>query len=142
MEHYLDGPRLAVCKGRAGQHLFVGPTGKALTRQGFWKILRKHAVQAGIDRPISPHKLRHSFATHLLERGADLRAVQQMLGHADAGPACLIARGRVFRDLVEHALVKDGILAGHAALELRAASDRHVHEGVEDHRRIVTRTHA
>jgi integrase/recombinase XerD len=83
VEHWLDGPRLAVSRGRAGQYLFVGPTGKPLTRQGFWKILRKHAVVAGIDRPISPHKLRHSFATHLLERGADLRAVQQMLGHAD-----------------------------------------------------------
>ncbi|WP_373048431.1 site-specific tyrosine recombinase XerD [Vulgatibacter sp.] len=83
VEHYLDGPRLTICRGRAGRALFVGPTGRPLTRQGFWKILRKYAVQAGIDRPISPHKLRHSFATHLLERGADLRAVQQMLGHAD-----------------------------------------------------------
>lgn len=83
VEHYLAGPRLAICKGRAGHHLFVGPTGRPLTRQGFWKILRRYAVAAGIDRPISPHKLRHSFATHLLERGADLRAVQQMLGHAD-----------------------------------------------------------
>ena len=83
VEHWLDGPRLGICNGRAGKHLFVGRTGRPLTRQGFWKLLRRYAVQAGIDRPISPHKLRHSFATHLLERGADLRAVQQMLGHAD-----------------------------------------------------------
>lgn len=83
VEHWIEGPRMVLSKGRAGRHLFVGPSGRPLTRQGFWKILRKHAAIAGIDRPISPHKLRHSFATHLLERGADLRAVQQMLGHAD-----------------------------------------------------------
>jgi integrase/recombinase XerD len=75
--------RPGVLKGKPSSVLFLSPRRAALSRMGFWKLLRRYALKAGIARPISPHKLRHSFATHLLERGADLRAVQAMLGHAD-----------------------------------------------------------
>jgi integrase/recombinase XerD len=80
---YLSAARPRLLRGRVSKDLFVTPRGGRMTRQGFWKLLRRHARGAGILRPISPHKLRHSFATHLLAGGADLRAVQAMLGHAD-----------------------------------------------------------
>lgn len=79
---YLELARPVLAKRRESSSLFLSRRGTKLTRQGFWKILRGRAIKAGIHKPIHPHMLRHSFATHLLERGADLRSVQAMLGHA------------------------------------------------------------
>jgi integrase/recombinase XerD len=83
LQAYLTGGRERLMRGGRTVQVFVNGRGEGMTRQGFWKLLRGYAQQAGITKPLSPHILRHSFATHLLEHGADLRSVQQMLGHSD-----------------------------------------------------------
>ncbi|HEX2954046.1 MAG TPA: site-specific tyrosine recombinase XerD [Bacillota bacterium] len=80
---YLDHARKFLASNPREEILFLNHHGNGLTRQGFWKIIKKYADQLGISSSITPHTLRHSFATHLLENGADLRSVQEMLGHAD-----------------------------------------------------------
>lgn len=80
---YLKTARGILSKGRENPSLFINRSGKGMSRQGFWKNLKDYARRSGLHKRITPHLLRHSFASHLLERGADLRSVQMMLGHAD-----------------------------------------------------------
>ena len=98
LTRYLTEGRGAILDGQASEALFVTARGGAMTRQMFWKLVKRHALAAGIDAPLSPHTLRHAFATHLLNHGADLRAVQMLLGHADISTTTIythVARERL-----------------------------------------------
>jgi integrase/recombinase XerD len=83
VQRYYRSGRSKLLKGRSSSRLFLNVRGGSLSRVGFWKVLKQYGRQANLPRSLSPHVVRHSFATHLLERGADLRAIQMMLGHAE-----------------------------------------------------------
>ena len=102
---YLAEARTALLGARASDDLFVTARGSGMTRQMFWSLVKRHARQAGISVPLSPHTLRHAFATHLLNHGADLRAVQMLLGHADISTTTIythVARERLRQLHAQH----------------------------------------
>ena len=98
LEEYLEHARNELLRGRESDYFFVNCTGGAMSRQGFWKIIKYYGEKAGIEEDITPHTLRHSFAAHLLENGADIRAIQEMLGHAD------ISSTQIYSQLVKKQL--------------------------------------
>jgi integrase/recombinase XerD len=105
IERYLAESRPAILGGQQTEDLFVTARGQGMTRVMFWMIVKKHARAAGITAPLSPHTLRHAFATHLLNHGADLRAVQMLLGHADISTTTIythVARERLKQLHAQH----------------------------------------
>jgi integrase/recombinase XerD len=105
LTRYLSGARAELLGGRSSDELFVTARGAGMTRQMFWTLVKKHALTAGIHVPLSPHTLRHAFATHLLNHGADLRVVQLLLGHADLSTTQIythVARERLKKLYAEH----------------------------------------
>ena len=105
LERYIEHARPAILQSKTSDALFPTRRGSAMTRQAFWYAIKRYAAAAGIDREISPHTIRHAFATHLVNHGADLRAVQLMLGHADLTTTQIythVARDRLARLHAEH----------------------------------------
>ena len=98
LERYLQEARPQILKAQVSEALFVTQRGGGMTRQMFWTLIKRHALKADVTVPLSPHTLRHAFATHLLNHGADLRAVQMLLGHADISTTTIythVARERL-----------------------------------------------
>jgi integrase/recombinase XerD len=105
IERYLQEARPQLFKGRISDVLFPSNRAQQMTRQTFWYAIKRYAKQAGIQQPLSPHTLRHAFATHLLNHGADLRVVQLLLGHSDLSTTQIythIARARLQQLHAEH----------------------------------------
>ena len=106
LKDYIDKSREVLLKSEDDTALFVNMNGQRLTRQGFWKIIKQYKAQANIDVDITPHTLRHSFAVHLLENGAELRAIQEMLGHSDISSTQVYAQ-------IEQNRIKDVYMKSH-----------------------------
>ncbi len=105
LKQYLAASRPNLLAGKMSDALFVTARGEGMTRQMFWYLIKKHAKHGGVDKPLSPHTLRHAFATHLLNHGADLRVVQMLLGHADISTTQIythVARERLKKLHAEH----------------------------------------